>query len=146
MKEEMRIPSDELTPKQQQAIIALARGATIKDTAQSIGVTETTIYNWKTSDWFQEDLRDETRCYVNDARASLSALLTPAIEALRHLLDSDNPNIKLKVIDKILKSNGVETLNPELHDFRDIGLETPLSEEEEREKQKQELSRYLNRY
>jgi len=143
MKEEMRIPSDEPTSKQQQAIILLARGETVKSAAKNIGVTETTIYNWKTNDWFMEDLKDEIRSYVNEARASISALLTPAIEELKNLLDSDNPNIKLKVIEKILRSSGVETLNPTLHAYREIGLETLTYEEEQREKRKQDLFQSL---
>ena len=139
MKEEMRVESDLLTPKQKQAVILLARGATVKEAAENIGVTETTIYNWKTSEDFQEDLRDETRAYVNDVRTSLAALMTPAIEVLKKLLSHKNPNIQLKVIDKIFKSNGFESLNPQLFSCKDMGLETPLYEEEEKEARRKNL-------
>jgi len=42
--------------KQKHAVILLVRGATVSLVAKALGVSETTIYNWKSDDRFIEDL------------------------------------------------------------------------------------------
>lgn len=139
MTEKMRLDNCDLSPKQRHAAILLARGYTVSQTAKQVGVAETTIYNWKTDDYFIEDIKDEARCYVEDIRATLATYMTPAMDKLRTLIDSEDPNIALKAIDRILKATGYDTFEPERHPYRHLGLETPLYEENERERRIQAL-------
>ena len=134
MSEKMRLDNADLSPKQKHAVILLARGATVSQTAKLVGVAEATIYNWKTDDYFLEDIKDEARCYVDDVRATLATFMTPAMDKLRALIDDEDPNIALKAIDRVLKATGYDTFDPQRHLYRHIGLETPLYEDNERER------------
>jgi len=134
MAEKMRIDSEMLSPKQKHAVILLARGATVSQAAEASGVSEATIYNWKADDRFNEDLKDEARCYVDEIRLTLSGFMTPAMERLRTLIDSEDPNIALKAIDRVLKATGFNDFDPQRYVFRHLGLETELYEDNERER------------
>lgn len=133
MSDLMRIGGLDLSPNQQKAIVLLARGGKIKDVAKEVGVTEQTIYNWKTDTQFMEDLKDETRSYLEESRLRLASLTLPAIETLAMLLNSKNPAIQLKAVQEILKSHGLDSLDGHKHSMLGLGLETAYSRECEQE-------------
>jgi hypothetical protein len=143
MAEKMRIDSDMLTPKQKHAVILLVRGATVSQVAKDIGVAETTVYNWKVSDYFIEDLKDEARCYVDEIRLTLSGFMVPAMDRLRELIDDEDPSVALKAIDRVLKATGYNEFDPHKYVFRHLGLETELYEGDERERKMKEMSRII---
>lgn len=140
MPELMRIDDGDLTPKQKHAVILLVRGATVSQVAKALGVSETTIYNWKADDRFIEDLKDEARYYVDEIRLTLSGFMTPAMERLRALIDDEDPNVALKAIDRVLKATGYSDFNPQRYAFRHLGLETELYEDNERERRLKAMS------
>jgi len=137
--DEMRVGGYELSPKQEQAIVLLARGASIVDTAKIVKVSEQTIYNWKANESFMEDLKDETRAYLGESRTRLGSLALLAIETLADLLKSDNPSIRLKAVQEVFKANGLNTLDPDLHRWQGLGMETTYSQECEMEKSREKL-------
>lgn len=140
---EMRVGGCDLSPKQEQAIIFLARGYSIVETAKRLKISEQTIYNWKANPDFLDDLRDETRAYLAESRAGIGALALPAINKLAKLLESEDENIQLKAIRVIMKSNGLDSLNMELHMLQGLGMETAYSEECEEEEKKKKTLRSL---
>jgi len=134
----MRLGNPDLTPKQQKAIILMARGLKVTEVATAVGVSEQTIYNWKTKPDFMEDLKDETRFYLEESRVRLGSLVLPAIEVLSSLLASSSQSIQLKAAQEIIKSHGLDTIDDRKHLLLGLGLETQYSKEcdakEERER------------
>ena len=128
----LRYNADDLSSKQQQSIVLMARGASISHTAKSLGVTEQTIYNWKSNKKFMVCLKDETRAYADESRLRLASLSLKAVEAYADLLSNDDPNIRFKTAKEILKGNGLDVLNEAVYSLRTLGLETPLSKEQEK--------------
>lgn len=143
MQEKLRVDNPELTPKQKHAVILLVRGETVTQVAKVVGVSETTIYNWKTEPYFIEDLKDEARCYVDEIRLTLTGYMTPAMERLRELIDNEDPNVALKAIDRVLKATGYSDFDTQQYAYRHLGLETPMYEEERRNRAEQERERRL---
>lgn len=139
IKHEMRVGGCDLSPKQEQAIILLARGMSIAETAKQIKTSEQTLHNWKAKHEFMEDLRDETRAYLSECRTRLGSLALPAIETLASLLNSDSPNIQLKAAQEILKANGLNTLDHGLFLLQGLGMETTYSKECDMEKHRENL-------
>jgi len=139
MNDKMRIDNPDLSPKQRKAIVLMARGMTITDVAKSVGVSEQTIYNWKTDEYFLEDLKDETREYLKECRTRLGSLSAPAIETLALLLSSENQTIQFKAAMGILRTNGLHKLDAELFILQGLGLETPLSKDQAKEDERLRL-------
>ena len=113
-----------LSAKQQEAVIYMARGFSIADTAQRVAASEQTIYNWKAEAAFRKALKAETMSHLSDCRCRLGTLAMVAIETMASLLDSDNPNVRLKTAVSILTANGLESLDQEKYLMMGLGIES----------------------
>jgi len=111
-----------LSAKQQEAVIYMARGFSIAETAQKVSTSEQSIYNWKAEAAFQKALKAETMTHLSDCRRRLGTLAMVAIETMADLLDSDNPNVRLKTAISILTANGLETLDQEKYLMMGLGI------------------------
>jgi len=90
--------SQNLTPRQLQAADLLARGVSITDTAQEVGVRRETVGIWKRQPEFQAAIQEQLTGLRESARARLQTLIEPALEALEG--DLRDPSVSRTVRQK----------------------------------------------
>jgi transposase len=120
----------ELTPKQQQVILLLAKGATIVDAAKDVGISEKTLDRWKTLPAFKAVLRLAEDELYSEAMAQLKKLASKAIECLERNMNPEEaaPYVQVAAASKLLDAGlqvvKVQELEKLLADF-----ETRLQDE-----------------
>ena len=80
---------ENLTPKQENAIVALLGANTVKGAAEAAGVSRTTIYQWLKKDTFREALRTAQHVAIDAASTRLAQGLGEAIEQLHKIITSE---------------------------------------------------------
>ena len=102
---------DTLTPKQEQGMLALLRGATMEDAAKAVGVSTVTLWRWNQQPEFQARLRQARRELVQGALGELQHLTVEAVQALRRNLTSGDPSVEVRaalgVLDRVIKVTDV---------------------------------------
>ena len=84
-------------------IVALARGAGVREAAQQTGVSERTVYRRLRSPDFQRKLQSARGSMLADAVGRLSCAATQAAETLTDLLSSPSESIRLGAARTILE-------------------------------------------
>ena len=120
--------SSELSAKQTQAALLLARGDTITTTAEQIGVNRMTIQQWlKKDDNFNAYLNSLKREFVDAGRSAMRASIVTAIDTINQLmLSSTNDVVRLNAAKEILDRAGLANDKP-------IGSDDVLKLQQERE-------------
>ena len=102
---------DTLTPKQEQGMLALLRGATIEDAAKAVGVSTVTLWRWNRQPDFQARLRQARRELVQGALGEFQHLTVAAVQALERNLTSGDPSVEVRaalgVLDRAIKATDV---------------------------------------
>ena len=106
--------SNELSAKQTQAALLLARGDTITTTAEQIGVNRMTIQQWlKKDDNFNAYLNSLKREFVDAGRSAMRASIVTAIDTINQLmLSSTNDVVRLNAAKEILDRAGLANDKP----------------------------------
>jgi transposase-like protein len=106
--------SSELSAKQTQAALLLARGDTITTTAEQIGVNRMTIQQWlKKDDNFNAYLNSLKREFVDAGRSAMRASIVTAIDTINQLmLSSTNDVVRLNAAKEILDRAGLANDKP----------------------------------
>lgn len=128
--------SQELTDTQWQAIRLLVAGKSKTDVATSVGVVRETVSRWSNDPAFKGAL-NECRVEVHEAAASeLHSLVSDAVFVFRDSLNSENPSVRLRAAQVILKAVKLDVLHLDGRTEADIVKqleEQRRIEEEERE-------------
>ncbi len=91
---------------QSKAIQLILEGKNNREVADEIGVSRQTVSFWQNHDeHFQTQLNNEIKARGNALRARFASVLDIAYESLTTLLQSDDPQIKLKAAAEVLKRN-----------------------------------------
>jgi hypothetical protein len=106
--------SSELSAKQTQAALLLARGDTITTAAEQIGVNRMTIQQWlKKDDNFNAYLNSLKRELVDAGRSAMRASIVTAIDTINQLmLSSTNDVVRLNAAKEILDRAGLANDKP----------------------------------
>jgi transposase-like protein len=78
--------SDNLTPIQERAIVALLSNSTMKRAARSVGIDEATLWRWLQDKNFHTAYRTTRRESVNQAIARLQQASSEAVNTLREIV------------------------------------------------------------
>src|SRR5688572_19110506 len=102
-----------LTPKQEQAIIALLNETTTKAAAESVGVSEVTLHRWLKLPAFREAYRAARRDTVEKATALIQNSTWAAASTLVRLLGSSSDSVKLRAAQALLEQaqKGLEIMD-----------------------------------
>ena len=118
---------NELTPKQEQGVLALVREATVEDAAKAIRVSTVTLWRWNQQPEFQARLRQVRRELAEGALGELQQLTGEAIQALQRNLTSGVPSVEVRaalgVLDRVIRANNVLD-----HEQRVAKLESQLEQ------------------
>ena len=104
-------------------IVALLTSSSIEDAAQSVGISETTIYRWLKMPDFQDALTEAKREAVRVAVAKLQQGAGEAVDALKGIMsDSKAPasarvSAAKTVIDMALKSTEIEEITKRIDEL-----------------------------
>ena len=91
---------------QSQAIQLILEGKNNREVADEIGVSRQTVSYWQNHDeHFRTQLNNEIKARADALRARFASVLDAAYESLTTLLQSDDPQIKLKAAVEVLKRN-----------------------------------------
>jgi transposase-like protein len=106
--------NSELSVKQTQAALLLARGDTITTAAEQIGVNRMTIQQWlKKDDNFNAYLNSLKREFVDAGRSAMRASIVTAIDTINQLmLSSTNDVVRLNAAKEILDRAGLANDKP----------------------------------
>jgi transposase-like protein len=89
----------ELSAQQQQAIVLLASGKTVSETANEVGVERETVSRWKNRDaLFASALSYQQAALWEAAQDKLRASVLKAAGALDELLEHEDAAVRLKAI------------------------------------------------
>lgn len=81
-----------LRTNQRKALEVITAGGTVAQAAASAGVTETTIYNWKSENVFKQALQDANNRILADTVTALTVASVRAVEILIMVAeDADSP-------------------------------------------------------
>lgn len=94
--------SDQITSKQARSIALLAVGESQESICESIGVGRTTLSRWLKQTAFAECLRTERRRIISAAFDGMAAIVDKAVKAVRELLDSPIPMVRLRAAQMVL--------------------------------------------
>lgn len=123
------VPDDALTPSQRNAITLLARGRSIKATAQRIGVHRDTVHRWLREDHLFRAAYYTWKAEVQEsAEAQLLSLAAPAVKAYGQAIHMGD----LRAAGQLLK--GLGFLAPSRHGPKDPGESRRLAELEQAER------------
>jgi len=102
-----------LTPKQEQALLALMSETSIAAAATKAGVSEATLHRWLKQEHFHAEFRALRREAVERATALLQQAAWAASSTLIRLLGSPSDSVKLRAAQAILDqaNRGLETLD-----------------------------------
>jgi len=108
----------QLTSKQERALLLTLEGKTTRDIAQSLGMSERTVYQWTLNPEFQKQLREEKNKIREAALDRLKQLVGKAVERLEGLLASESDSVKLRacvaILDYTLKAKELEEVEERL--------------------------------
>ena len=91
---------------QSKAIQLILEGKNNREVADEIGVSRQTVSYWRNHDeHFQNQLNNEIKARGDALRARFASVLDTAYESLTTLLNSDDPQIKLKAAVEVIKRN-----------------------------------------
>jgi transposase-like protein len=109
----MKASEQNLTHKQEQAIMALLSETTIAAAAEKVGIGEATLHRWLKLDAFREAYRAARRDTVEKAMALIQNSTWAAATTLVRLLGSSSDSVKLRAAQALLDqaSKGLETLD-----------------------------------
>ena len=89
---------------QTRAIQLILQGKNNQQIADAIGVSRQTVSFWQNQDEkFKADLNDEIKGWQDAQRAKFASVIDTAYESLISLLQSDDPQIRLKAAVEVLK-------------------------------------------
>ncbi len=99
-----------LTPKQHQAAVFIAGGATITATAEQLEITRATVHDWLKNDFtFQAHLNGLKREVIEAGRLSLQSSIALAVETINSIMqNSENDLARLKAAHDILDRAGID--------------------------------------
>ena len=102
-----------LNEKQDRAIVLLAEGKNFNEVAKELGVHRTTIYRWKTENalFMAEHNRLRDNLWLA-AEARLLKARTAAIEEAMALLEHEDPRIRLRAVEIILRREATRFTGP----------------------------------
>lgn len=112
--------SDELSPQQEGAIVALLSDPGLTGAAKAAGVGKATLWRWLQQPAFQAAYRKARREAVEEARARLQQASGEAVEALRDVMnDQDAPHASRvsaarTVLDMAMAATSTEQLEERL--------------------------------
>ena len=86
----------QLTQQQQTALELLLRGLTDAQVAAQLGVDRGTVFRWRKSDLFAQQLDHHRRTLMEQSTARLQTLLDPALDILEKQLAGDDPKTQLR--------------------------------------------------
>ncbi len=120
----------ELTSKQQQAILLLAKGSTIVAAAKELGINEKTLDRWKTLPEFKAALRLAEDELYTEALVQLKQVAPKAIACLVRNMDPEEaaPYVQVAAASKLLDAGLQVTKVQELEKLL-ADLETRLQDE-----------------
>ena len=108
-------PPDELTPKQEAAVLALMSAPTTDDAARQVGVSPVTLWRWLQLPAFRDRYRAARRQALEQAVGRLQRIADEAVEALRRNLTCGNPSVEVRAAQAVLEqaTRGVELIELE---------------------------------
>ena len=91
---------DNLTSRQQKAIIALTTGQSVETAAESVGIGARTLHRWRTQPGFREALRQSQQEVFSDALAELQSRAADAVSRLISMQTDEeaSPSVRLGAI------------------------------------------------
>jgi hypothetical protein len=92
-----------LTPGQQRAVTLLIATGDPRSTAQTVGVSEVTLRRWRRSPAFAEAFRDAGRLASAEATSMLLGAQVAAVNALREVLATASPALRVRAARAILE-------------------------------------------
>ena len=116
MSENGRQNSDNLTPKQMRAMLAMLEHPTLRDAAAAVRVGESTLYRWAQIPAFKAAYMDARREAVRQSIAHLQNATGEAVTCLRNVMnratasDSAKVSAARAVLELALKSVEIEDL------------------------------------
>jgi hypothetical protein len=94
---------ERITAKQARSIALLAAGESQESVCESIGISRTTLSRWLVQPAFGECLRTERKRVVTAAFDGMVSIIHKAVKAVRELLDSPIPMVRLRSAELVLK-------------------------------------------
>lgn len=94
------VPTPDLSPKRQKALLALLAGAGTVAAAKAAGVSRRTVHRWKGEESFVEALAEGQRAIMAEATDRLVGLVERAVDAVEAAVDS-NPWLAVRLLDGI---------------------------------------------
>ncbi|OLE54574.1 MAG: hypothetical protein AUG51_07775 [Acidobacteria bacterium 13_1_20CM_3_53_8] len=133
----MEDSSEELTQKQEAAIVALITHGTVREAARACSIGETTLFRWLQQPAFAARYRAARRQVVEAAIGRLQRLAVRAVDTLERNLNCENPTAEIRSAQLILGQGvkGVELMDTQERLER---LEALLDEREEKNKELRE--------
>lgn len=95
--------NDRMTPKKEDALIALASTTSTAAAATRAGVTERTLRRWMESDVFMDAYRDQARKNSAQAHSALMAGQLEAAEVLRTALTVESATVRIRAASRLLE-------------------------------------------
>lgn len=115
--------AEELTPQQEQAILALVSTDTLAKAAKKAGVAESTLWDWKQRPAFARAYRRARRQLVDAQMTELIKLGKAAVAALKRNLKCKNPAVEVRaaigILDKIIQGQALADLTAEAEELRE---------------------------
>jgi hypothetical protein len=96
-RKELQGAGEDLTPKQEKAIVALLSEGTTKAAAEKAGVNEATLWRWLQLPEFQSCYRALRRQLVEVAISELQSNASAAVRRLRTIIDDDKAPVSSQV-------------------------------------------------
>ena len=87
-----------LTARHKRAIELLKTGLSIEETANTVGVTRKTIYNWLDDPLFNDELQTRESEFIRRLNNKLININEKALDKLDESLDSEDENIRVRCI------------------------------------------------
>ena len=105
-----------LTPQQEKAVVLLASGNNVTDTAKQLKIERSTIYQWSERENFQAYYNMLCKEIQSNTKNCLFGLLDDAFNAIKESLNSENPNVRLKAALSVIDRTNIA----------EIGLADPI--------------------
>jgi len=86
-----------LTPKQNKAVMALARGETVDATALAAGVSPRTVYRWRALPDFRQAIADQEAALLADLARRLTAASEDAIALLHETVNDKKASLNFRL-------------------------------------------------
>jgi transposase-like protein len=103
MSQNATLTERKLTVRQYRAIGILASGSTVEAVAEQVGVSRQTVHKWMTRPDFKAAIDEARRLVIQTAFDSMSAIVSKAVTAIKELLESPIPMIRLRSAELVLR-------------------------------------------